>query len=616
MPLHKAGIRHAGIGPKADATTPSDVSVTHPPLKPARPASQRSPALSTAPRRGGGNAVTPFALRQAALPSVASNGYWKGVWDVGAALAAEKSTMPVESAPRVVLSPRPASRSIPLAKGKAVLERLRRQHKNHVTSHGFEKAWLKGHFLREGLPKITSGAAALLASYAANQATGLIQQGLSRAFDLTVAADWMSGVVGNPPPPNTQAGIPSVLTSLAGQTVYNTVATGIVNGVDQFRAMGSEIPTPGNIAAQHLHAAVVDRWAGNDAELHPVTLRQLQALDNQYLDATMHGSSEAMQHASRLLDRRVELSASNPGPKRSRAHLKSPEVVKALDDIAAFFPESTAEALKRRFFRRLGDPKHPRPAVMLYGKPGSGKTQLIGDIARAVDRPVIEVDLKTLLGDDFWGRPNDWSLQDIGKSIRSAAGILLSEQMKHGRSDVIIVVNEAHFGSDETSDTVAAVKRIMDSVNFASFENNGVPRKIDALFIFTSNLRNDSIQALVERIPSVTVECGERQRMHSADKTLAGELAELEKAETPGFAARVRASAMACREVLRERGNHFDCGMRVMNDVVDNLVSRIADELRAGVAFDLAAQHRKIGADFEDHIAKALAPSIDRPPVD
>ncbi|MBN3850275.1 hypothetical protein G3N58_26145 [Paraburkholderia sp. Ac-20342] len=389
----------------------------------------------------------------------------------------------------------------------------------------------------------------------------------------------------------------NIVVSLARNTLSNFAYEGtwaaVHNGIEQLRA--SQRPRTELDPYQskiRVHTKLMDESRDYMAQaLDPLTQGKINDIDSQIVQCLQNPANgmKGLAQAELLMARREVLVGSRMVTRHGNEWLKSSRVRKELDELADFFPDSTADELKTVFFDKLGI--ESRPAVFLTGRGGVGKTQFVKNFSAVVKRPIVETTLEELLSPKFWGPPGDWSLGTLNAPLPEVAGILHAKKMEFGRNDVIVLVNEADFGDDEHSAKVADIKRIMDSDNFKQYTNGGARHDIDAIFIFTSNVRNNSIEALCRRIPEVTMKSGERQRLNWAEKVLTQELTDLRNNHSERFVHAVEAQVRRNMDFIREVGNATECGIAITGTVVRTSVrNSVRDREGGGTVTDKRAR--------------------------
>jgi len=113
------------------------------------------------------------------------------------------------------------------------------------------------------------------------------------------------------------------------------------------------------------------------------------------------------------------------------------------------------------------------------------------------------------------------------------------------------------------------------------FINNAIPRKIRAIFIFNGNAPNTN-QPLRERIPEIECYFEEPQKRKKADEALAQALAASEKNLPAAQHDRLGALCRDNMDFIVKCDVALGKGLRVIEDVVNNLHSRLAGELQEG----------------------------------
>jgi hypothetical protein len=416
-------------------------------------------------------------------------------------------------------------------------------------------------------------AAPAVAQAASDTTTALAWYGLTKATGMTANANPTPAVdpTGYMPHGLSARSIAtSLITNTLASSIYEGTRATVQNAIGQMRASRrprTELdPYQSKICVHFKLMAETRTYIAQ--ELDSLTREKINGIDAQIAQCLQNPAygMNGLTQAELLMGRRETLVGSKMATRHDSEWLRNPEVRKKLDDLADFFPDSTADELKTVFFDKLGI--ESRPAVFLTGRGGVGKTQFVNNLAAVVERPIVETTLEELLSPKFWGPPEDWSLADLNKPLRDVAGILHAKKIEFGRNDVMIVVNEADFGDDERSAKVADIKRIMDFENFKQYTNGGAWHDIDAIFVFTSNARNNSIEALCRRIPEVIVKSEDRQRTEWAEKTFSRELAELNEYYPEKFVKKVETRVRRDMDFIRQVGNATECGIAITGTVV------------------------------------------------
>lgn len=348
-------------------------------------------------------------------------------------------------------------------------------------------------------------------------------------------------------------------------------------------------------------------------ELHATLQGQIRYLDTLTIQCLSAPSRDfnPLIRADHLLFRRETLVGSKLVTKRNNTWLSSVAVQAALTEVASFFPESTQTELREEFFDKLGIME--RPAIYLYGRAGVGKTRLVTSIAKALDIAILETTLDELLSPAFFGPEDDWTHTQLDRKLREVAGVLHAAKLEHARSDLMIVVNEADFGQDENDPKVEKLKALLDTKNFTHYRNGDIDYELgNLIFVFTSNLPNDSIEALCRRAPQVTVRSEDRQRITVAEQTLRAALARLASSSPEDFVDAVREKVRRDMEFIRKVGNATDCGVAIIDTIVNVRVQSAVRAIEQGYPDKAVTAQRNILKSFRRNLGKISFDALDK----
>ncbi len=548
--------------------------------------------------------------------------FWRGVWAVGQARrqAVERDMLLIRRP-----SPRPDARSPARVEDNqedqnasasqpaerpptnpnyrpgfnlpARLKALDEMHKRFVgckERKQFDWEELRGAVVGPTVPIVTNEAANMLGNHAARIATAVIGVGIAQATGRPVITGWNVVPVqgqGLPTGP-VERNLPSILTSLTGFGLFHAVFGGVKNTVEQLRYLRHDNLASPLQAAKYQHEDIVRATAQDRKALLPPVRAQVDRIDTEIRELTKQthrrrpqpgneglrtvddGPGAARVH--QLLRRREAILCSDLQPKHLASIVSDPQTKTALQAIADSYPPGPRKALMD-FFKRIEH--QPRAAAFFYGEGGTGKTTTGDDIAKALDWPVLNYTQPQFLHPNFFGPKRDWTLERPEAPLDDVAGYFFADLLQVGRNDVVVMVNEAIFGDDPNAPHVQELKIRMEK-KALEFINNAIPRKIRAIFIFNGNAPNNKIQPLKERIPQIDFYFEEPQKRKKANEVLAQALA----ARSHGLStAQHRRLAALCRENLDfvvKCDVVLGKGLRVIEDVVNNLHSRLADELK------------------------------------
>ena len=548
--------------------------------------------------------------------------FWQGVWAAAHAQGAvAKDVLTARPQPTVpadlsanqdngeahaVVSPEPRERrptnpkyrpGFNLPDRLKALDELRKQFAGCKERKQFDWDELRTAIVGPTIPIVTSEAANMLGNHAARIATGVVAVGISRATGRPVITGWnIVPVEGQRLPTGpVERNLPSIFTSLVGFGAFNAVFGGVKNTVEQLRYLRRDDPASPLQAAKYQHEDVV-RATEQDVKTLSAPVRvQVGRIDTEIREMTKlahrrrpqqpgtegayrmdDGSSAARVH--NLLRRREAILCSDLRPKHLATVVSDPGTKKALQAIADSYPPGPRKALMD-FFDRIEN--EPRAAAFFYGEGGTGKTTTGNDIAKALDWPELNYTLPQFLHPNFFGPKRDWTLERPEVPLDDVAGYFFTDLLQVGRNDVVVMINEAIFGDDPNAPHVQELKIRMEK-KVLEFINNGIPRKIRAIFIFNGNAPNTKIQPLKERIPQIDFYFEEPQKRRKAEEVMEQALAASGKKLSREQQARL---AVLCRDQLDfivRCDVALGKGLRVIEDIVNNLHHRLRGTLNQG----------------------------------
>jgi hypothetical protein len=475
------------------------------------------------------------------------------------------------------------------------LDEMRKQFVGCKERKQFDWGELRTAVVGPTVPIVTNEAATMLGNHAARIATGIIGVGISRATGRPVITGWNVVPVqgqGLPTGP-VERNLPSILTSLMGFGTFHAVFGGVKNTVEQLRHLRRDDLASPLQAAKYQHEDIVRATAQDRRALAPPVRAQVDRIDTEIRELTklahrrrpqpgMEGAhpmddGPGAARVHHLLRRREAILCSDLQPKHLPSIVSDPRTKKALQAIADSYPPGPRKALMD-FFKRIEN--QPRAAVYLYGEGGTGKTTTGNDIGKALDWPVLDYTLPQFLHPNFFGPKRDWTLEQPDAPLDDVAGYFFADLLQVGRNDVVVMVNEAIFGDDPNAPHVQELKIRMEK-KVLEFINNAIPRKIRAIFIFNGNAPNTN-QPLRERIPEIECYFEEPQKRKKADEALAQALAASEKNLPAAQHDRLGALCRDNMDFIVKCDVALGKGLRVIEDVVNNLHSRLAGELQEG----------------------------------
>ena len=155
----------------------------------------------------------------------------------------------------------------------------------------------------------------------------------------------------------------------------------------------------------------------------------------------------------------------------------SAEVQKQVDMLTQSFNQEKLEAMQKRLEQKAL-PKGI--AVLLYGAPGTGKTETAFQLARKTNRKILHVDIAE--SKSMWFGESEKRI----KKIFTDYARLCKDCKKHGENTPILLFNEADAliskRRDVTSGSVAQTENAMQNILLEQLE------KLDGILIATTNL--------------------------------------------------------------------------------------------------------------------------------
>jgi SpoVK/Ycf46/Vps4 family AAA+-type ATPase len=147
----------------------------------------------------------------------------------------------------------------------------------------------------------------------------------------------------------------------------------------------------------------------------------------------------------------------------------------------------TSEKKFNSFLERMSDQNmHPGLTILLYGAPGTGKTEFVNQLARENDRPILQVDYSKIR--DKWVGNSEKNVQEIFTEYKMA--------MRSFKKIPILLFNEADgllSVRNKVNDSVDQMSNTMQNIILQELE------VFKGIFIATSNLIHNMDSAFDRR---------------------------------------------------------------------------------------------------------------------